>query len=83
MQYFKNDTKEVIYKTQTDSLSLKKTYGYQRRKGGRDGLGVWTGTCTLLSGEGLLSRDPQYSSGNSTEPAAIVYMGKESEKESL
>ena len=37
----KNDTNELIYKSEIDS-QIQKTYGYQRRKGrGRNKLGVW------------------------------------------
>ena len=34
----KNNTNELIYKTETDSQC---SYGYQRRKGGRGKLGLW------------------------------------------
>jgi len=39
---YKNDTKEFIYKPETDHRLRKKKYGYQRGKagGGRDKLGV-------------------------------------------
>ena len=39
----KNDTNELMYKTEIDPQTKKKTtYGYQRGKfGGRDKLGVW------------------------------------------
>ena len=40
MWNLKNNTNELIYKTETDS-QRKQTYGYQRGKGGRDKLGVW------------------------------------------
>ena len=37
----KDDTNELIYKTETDSQTLKQTYGYQRGKvGERDKLGL-------------------------------------------
>ena len=37
----KNDTNELMYKTEIDPKK-KTTYGYQRGKfGGRDKLGVW------------------------------------------
>ena len=38
----KNDTKEHIYKTETDAKILKQTYGNQRgNTGGSDKLGGW------------------------------------------
>ena len=38
----KNDTNELIYKTEADSQTQKTTYGYQRGKVvGRDKLGGW------------------------------------------
>ena len=41
----KNDTNELIYKTEIDSQrqthNRKQTYGYQRGKEGRDNLRVW------------------------------------------
>ena len=38
----KNNTNELIYKTETDSQTSKQTYGYQRENvGGRDKLAVW------------------------------------------
>ena len=37
----KNDTNELIYKTETDSLTQRTNYGYKRGKAGRDKLGVW------------------------------------------
>ena len=38
----KNDTDELIYKTETDSQTSKNKHGYQRGKvGERDKLGVW------------------------------------------
>ena len=39
MESKKNDTNELIYKTEIDSQ--KTTYGYQKGKG-RDKLGIWT-----------------------------------------
>ena len=38
---YKNDTNELIYKTERDSQTQKTNYGYQRGKGGRDKLRVW------------------------------------------
>ena len=39
MQNLKNNTDELIYKTETHR-HRKQTYGYQRGKGGRDKLGL-------------------------------------------
>ena len=36
----KQDTNELLYKTEIDSHRRKQTYGYQRERGGRDKLGV-------------------------------------------
>ena len=40
MWNLKYDINELNYKTETDS-QRKQTYGYQRRKEGRDKLGIW------------------------------------------
>ena len=47
------------------------------RFGGRDGLGLEIGQCTLWCKERLASRDALYSTGNSTQYLVINYMGKE------
>ena len=42
MLTLKYDSTELIYKRETDSLTLEQTYGYQRGKGERRAkLGVW------------------------------------------
>ena len=41
VEFFLSDTNELIYKTEADSQTRKQTYGYQRRRGGRDKLGSW------------------------------------------
>ena len=41
MWNLKNDTNELIYKTEIDSRDREQTYGYRRGKGRRDKLGIW------------------------------------------
>ena len=37
----RNNTNELIYKTEINSHTKKQIYGYQREKMGKDKLGVW------------------------------------------
>ena len=37
----RNNTNELIYKTEINSQTKKQIYGYQREKVGKDKLGVW------------------------------------------
>ena len=76
---FKNETNELIYKTETDSPALAMVRG---QGGRRDGLSVrvWH-MHTTVCGMGGQTCYTAHSTGNFTHYSVITYMGKESEKE--
>ena len=78
----KNHTNEFICRTETDSQTLKTNYGYQKGQvAGRDGLRVWDWPVHteiyVMTGQW----DLLYNTENSTQYSAIIYVGKESERE--
>ena len=73
--HLRNDTNEFIFKTKTDSQTLKTNYGYQRGKvGRRDGLrqGQGIGICTLLYREWMVKGDLPYSTRNFTQYSVMT-----------
>ena len=79
----KNDTSELIYKTGTDSWTLKTNLWLPKGKGWRGGINQEFGIniYTPLYIKQIINKDLLYSPGNSTQYSVIIYMGKESEKE--
>ena len=79
MESKKNETIEVIYKTETDSQNkLMVSKGTRWRGDGQIRRLRLTHTQYKIVNKDLL-----YSIGNSTQYSAITYMGKESVKESI
>ena len=72
----KNDTSDLIYKTETDSQTWK-TNLWLSRVGGK--LGVWINRYTLLYK--ICKQRPIYSTGNYTQHLVVTYSGKEFKKE--
>ena len=73
----KNDSNEIIYKTETDS-QRKQTYGDQREKGERDKLGVWDSHIHTAI---YKQQGPTAQHGNNIQCLVITYnIGKETEK---
>ena len=71
----RNDTIELIHKTETDSKTLKPNLCLPKGKQGRE-----------IRRLGLIyiqisNKDPLYSTGKFTQYYVITYVGKESEKE--
>ena len=86
MWNLKNDTNELIYKTETDSQTQK--INLQLPKGivgggwvGEINQEVGINRYTLLYIEQINNKDLLYSTGNYTQYFVITYKGKESEKE--
>ena len=80
----KNDTNELIYKTETNSQISKTNLWLPKGKrgvGGGINQELGTNIHTLLYIKWITNRDLLYSTGNSAQYSAITYMGKESEKE--
>ena len=82
MESNKNDTKDLIHKTEIDTdfeTKLMITQGKMLRGGIKweIGVGIYTLLCVkLVSNEELL-----YSTGKSTQYSVMAYVGKESEKD--
>ena len=79
---YKNNTSELIYKTETDSQTSKTNLRFPKREGWR-GINqeVRINRYTLIYIKSIINKDLLYSTGNSTQHSVITYMGKESEKE--
>ena len=79
----KNDTNDLIYKTETDSQTSKTNLWLPKGKrgGGRDKLGVWDQQIHTTIYKTDNQQDLLYSTGSFTQYSVITYMGKESEKE--
>ena len=71
------DTNELIYRTETDSQTLKNLWLPRGTAGGGMDWGFGTGMCTLRY------MTSQWQPGNSTHYSVIIYVGKESEKEQM
>ena len=72
----KNGTNELMYKTETDSQTLKTKLWLPKGKGGgRDKLGVWD-KCIHTAIYKIIDNNLLYSTGNSTQYSVITYMGK-------
>ena len=72
---FKNDTNELIYKTEREITDFKNTLMVTKRarwRGGRFGIGI----CTLLYMDCMVKEDLLYGKGNSTQNSVITCMGK-------
>ena len=78
----KNDTKELIHKTETDSKTSKPNLWLQRGNAWR-GINweVWIYMYTILYMEYISKKDLQHNRGKSTQYSVLIYMGKETEKE--
>ena len=84
MQNLKNDTNELIYKTEKDSQTQKTNLWLPRgRLGGGINQEIGIHIYILLYVKQILNKDLLYSTGNSTQYSVITYMGKESEKEQI
>ena len=81
MWNLKNNTNELIYKTETDSQTQKQTYGYQWGKGGGINQEYGINRYTPIYIKQITNKDLLYSTGNSTQYSVMAYMGKESKKE--
>ena len=79
----KNDTNELIYKTETDIQTEKTNLWLPKGKcqGGRINQELGMNTCTLPCIRQINNKDLLYSTGNSTQYSVITYMRKESTKE--
>ena len=84
MESKKNDTNELINKTETDSQTQKTNLWLPKGKGG-EGINyeVLINIYTLLYIKQIINKDLLYSIENSTQYSVITYMGKESEKEEI
>ena len=78
----RKDTNELIYRTETDTQTLKNIQLPKGTGGGKRGMdwGFGIGICTLRYMEGLAIGDLLYSTENSTQCPVIIYVGKESER---
>ena len=80
----KNDTNELIYKTEIESQMQKTNLWLP---GGKHGGGInWEigiDIYTLLYIKQITNKDLLYSTGNSTQYSVMTYMGKESKKECI
>ena len=82
MWNLKNSTNELIYKTETDSQTLKTNLRLPKGKGGgriNEEIGIHM--CTRLYIKQTTNKDLLHSTVDSTQYSAMTYMGKESEKE--
>ena len=77
MQNLKNDTNELIYKTETDPDLENKLMVTKGERWGEAGINIYT----QLYIKQIINKDLLYSTGNSTQYSVITYTGKESEKE--
>ena len=78
----KNDTNELVYKTELDSQTEKTNLPLPKgKRQGRDKLGVCViNIYTLLCVNQITNKDLLCSIGNSTQYSVITYNGKESGK---
>ena len=74
----------LLTKTETDSQTLKKKFGYQRGKvGGGLNQEFQINIYTLLYIKQIIHKDVLYSVGNYIQRSVITYMGRESEGEQM
>ena len=84
MWNLKKDTNELMCRTESDSKTLKNLWLSKGTGWGVGGMDWGFGTddiCTMRYMELLANRDLLYSTENSTQYSAIIYVGKESERE--
>ena len=81
MESHKNDTKQLIHKTETHSKISKPNLWLSKKKyWGRDGLEVKIGIYTLPCTKSISKKEPLYSSGKSIQYSVIAYIGKNLKK---
>ena len=75
----KNDTNELIYKTEIDSQTQKTTLWLRKGKGGEGGINQEFGNnrYTLLYIKQIINKDLLYSAENYTQYSVITYMRKD------
>ena len=83
MESKKNDTNELIYKTETDTQTQKTKLWLPKEKGGRINQEFGINIYTLLHIKQITNKDLLYSTGNYTSHFVITYKGKESEKKQI
>ena len=76
----KNDTNELIYKTEIDSQTQKTNLRLPKRERGQINQEFGIKIFTLLYIKQITNKDLVYSTGNSIQYAVITYKGKESKK---
>ena len=86
MWNLKYDTKELIYKTETDSQTYQTNLWLPKGKGGWGGINqqeFGISRYKLLNIKQVTNKDLLYSAGNYTQYFVITYKGKEPEKEQI